>query len=169
MNLRSLKTPNMRRRRGRRVGRGSGSGRGKTCGRGQNGYYSRSGNRQKKAFEGGQMSLWRRLPKRGFNNYRHATRYAVVNVGDLMQFPEGSEVGWEQLAAAGLLPGRLGTRKFDGIKVLGEGDLDHALIVSAHRFSKTARAKLEAAGCTLVELSGRYRSPEAGTRDKGSS
>jgi hypothetical protein len=103
------------------------------------------------------MSLWRRLPKRGFNNYRHATRYAVVNVGALEVFPDGSEVGWEQLSRAGLLPGRLGTRAYSGIKILGEGDIDRALIVSAHRFSKTARAKLEAAGCTLVELTGRYR------------
>ena len=73
-----------------------------------NGYWSRSGAKVKKAFEGGQMSLWRRLPKRGFNNYRDATRYEIINVDDLNRFPEGSTVGWKELHEAGFLQGRLG-------------------------------------------------------------
>ena len=82
MNLDDLKTPNMRREKRFRKGRGHGSGSGKTAGRGHNGYYSRSGASTKVAFEGGQMQIWRRVPKRGFNNYRNATRYVVLNVRD---------------------------------------------------------------------------------------
>lgn len=128
----------------KRVGRGPGSGWGKTAGRGHKGQRSRSGFSQRIGFEGGQMPLIRRVPKRGFTNI-FKKEYEVVNLRDLEGF-EG-EVTPETLAEKGRVrPGRQ-------LKILGDGDLSAALKVKAHRFSKSARAKIEAAGGSCEELS----------------
>ena len=131
----------------KRVGRGPGSGLGKTAGRGEKGQKSRSGYSQRPGFEGGQMPLVRRVPKRGFTNV-FRTEYAVINVGDLADLPAegGSEVTPESLAAAGLV------RRGKPLKVLGDGEIGRALQVKAHAFSASARAKIEAAGGACEEL-----------------
>ena len=133
----------------RRVGRGSSSGLGKTAGRGHKGQKSRSGGFHKVGFEGGQMPLSRRLPKlKGFSNAGFGTTYQVVNTGRLAElFPEGGDVTPENLVAKGA------ARKGELIKVLGTGEIDVALRVTAHAFSATAAAKIERAGGTVTELS----------------
>lgn len=123
------------------MGRGIGSGLGKTSGRGQKGQLARSGGGKGPYFEGGQMPLQRRLPKRGFNNARFAKEYAVVNVRDLARFESGSVVTPETLKEAGLIG-----RMKDGVKVLGDGELSVALTVRAHAFSQAAVEKIQAAG-----------------------
>lgn len=130
----------------KRVGRGESSGHGKTAGRGNKGQLSRKGSHRRAGFEGGQMRLIRRLPKRGFKSLG-AAAYLPVNVGALSVFDEGAEVTPDTLQAAGLARGR-GAR----IKVLGEGDLKKKLVVKAHAFSAGARSKIEAAGgrCEVV-------------------
>ncbi|MGD8331998.1 MAG: 50S ribosomal protein L15 [Acidobacteriota bacterium] len=128
----------------KRVGRGHGSGTGKTSGRGHKGAKSRSGYKHKAAFEGGQMPLVRSLPKRGFSNYPFRKAWAEVNLSQLARFDAGSTVDPQSLADAGLVKG-----KFDGIVILGRGEVEGALTVKAHRFSKTAAAKIEAAGGTV--------------------
>ena len=125
----------------RRVGRGSGSGHGKTCGRGHKGAGSRAGSTSVSLKEGGQMPLFRRLPKRGFNNYNFATRCEIVNVCQLERFEDGAEVGVEQLSVAGLIDNIKST-----VKVLGKGDLTKKLQVTAHKFSKNAEQKIAASG-----------------------
>jgi len=147
MNLNDIKATPSGRKRARRVGRGRSSGRGKTSGRGTSGQRSRSGRKGAGIYEGGQMPLFRRLPKRGFNNTIFARRYAVVNVGALNRFEEGREVDPAVLTEAGLV-----TRLLDGVKVLGEGELKRKLTVKAHRFSKAALEKIQAAGGTAVVL-----------------
>lgn len=128
-------------RRKKRVGRGIGSGVGKTAGRGQKGQKARQpGNFHKKAFEGGQMPLARRLPKGGFVNL-FALKVAEVNVRDLARFDDGATVDVDALVSVGLLKGG-----FDVVKVLGNGELAKKLTVRAHRFSKGAREKIEKAG-----------------------
>lgn len=127
----------------KRVGRGPGSGLGKTAGRGEKGQKSRSGYSQRAGFEGGQMPLVRRVPKRGFTNI-FRTEYAVVNLADLSDF-EG-DVTPDVLAARGMM------RRGRPLKVLGDGDVDRALTVKAHAFSASARSKIEAAGGTCEEL-----------------
>ena len=129
----------------KRVGRGPGSGRGKRCGRGQKGQKSRSGGKIPVWFEGGQQPIARRLPKRGFYN-RFGKNIAEVNVGALNCFDKGSTVDVAALVAAGLVK-KVG----DGIKLLGNGEIDRALTVKVHRVSKGARSKIEASGGT-VEL-----------------
>lgn len=131
----------------KRVGRGPGSGNGKTAGRGHKGQGSRSGTKQKRNFEGGQMPLVRRLPKRGFTNI-FRTEYVIVNVGQLDRFPAGSEVTPELLLAEGVI-----SKPGDGLKVLGDGNLKIALTVKAHKFSKKALEVIEAAGgrCEVIE------------------
>jgi large subunit ribosomal protein L15 len=124
----------------KRKGQGLGSGNGKTAGRGTKGQKSRSGGGKGPGFEGGQMRLTMRLPKRGFHN-NFATVYDLVNVADLEQFDAGTEVGPEQLKAAGML-----RRNAELLKVLGDGEVGKALTVKAHAFSKTAKEKIEAAG-----------------------
>ena len=124
----------------KRVGRGDGSGHGKTSGRGHKGQGARSGGNTKPGFEGGQMPLQRRLPKRGFHN-PFRVEFAVVNLGQLDKLPAGSEVTPENLAEHGLVNGK--NRR---VKILGEGSLSKALIVKAHGFSATAKEKIEAAG-----------------------
>jgi large subunit ribosomal protein L15 len=127
----------------KRVGRGHGSGSGKTSGRGHKGAKSRSGFKHRAAFEGGQMPLVRRLPKRGFSNHPFRKQWAEINLEQLGRFAAGSTVDPQALAEAGLVKGG-----FDGIVILGRGDVEGALTVKAHRFSKSAAAKIEAAGGT---------------------
>jgi large subunit ribosomal protein L15 len=131
----------------KRVGRGHGSGTGKTSGRGHKGAKSRSGYKHKAAFEGGQMPLVRRVPKRGFSNEPFRKQWAEVNLRQLAGFAAGSTVDPAALAEAKLVKGR-----FDGIVILGKGEVEVALNVKAHRFSKGAVAKIEAAGGTTEVL-----------------
>lgn len=124
----------------KRIGRGAGSGTGKTSGKGHKGQNARSGGGVKPGFEGGQMPLQRRLPKRGFTPLTRK-EYALVNLRELAQFEPDSVVDVEALSKSGLV----GNVK-DGVKILGDGELTHALTVKAHKFSKSAVAKIEAAG-----------------------
>jgi len=128
----------------RRVGRGNGSGYGKTCGRGHKGAGSRAGSVARTLNEGGQMPLFRRLPKRGFNNYNFETRYDIINISQLERFEDGASVGIEQLTQAGLVGGPKSK-----VKVLGDGELTKKLQVSAHKFSKSAGEKIVASGGTV--------------------
>jgi large subunit ribosomal protein L15 len=125
----------------RRVGRGTGSGHGKTCGRGHKGAGSRAGSKSVSLYEGGQMPLFRRLPKRGFNNYKFAKRCEIVNVCQLERFEDGAIVGVEQLSGAGLIDSIKSK-----VKILGKGDLTKKLQVTAHKFSKNAEQKIAASG-----------------------
>ena len=127
----------------KRIGRGPGSGTGKTSGKGHKGQNARSGGGVKPGFEGGQMPLQRRLPKRGFVSLNKKV-YALVNLQDLTTFEAGSIVDLEVLTKTGLV----GSVK-DGVKILGTGELAIALTVKAHKFSKSAAAKIEAAGGTV--------------------
>ena len=127
----------------RRVGRGSGSGHGKTCGRGHKGGGSRAGSRSVSLFEGGQMPLFRRLPKRGFSNYKFAMRYEIVNISQLERFEDGALVGAEQLSSAGLIDSLRSK-----VKILGKGELTKRLEVTANKFSKSAEQKIVASGGT---------------------
>ena len=138
MGLHNLKPAKGANRNKKRVGRGPGC-HGKTAGRGNKGQKSRSGYSQRLGFEGGQMPLHRRLPKRGFTNI-FRKEIVIVNLKDLARFPDGSRVGPDELLKAGLIK-KVG----DGVKVLGNGDLDRSLTVVAHRISKEARRKIEAA------------------------
>ena len=124
----------------KRIGRGHGSGNGKTAGKGHKGQKARAGRGMRAGFEGGQMPLMRRLPKRGFNNI-FATRYAEVNVGALNAFEAGSVVDTEALKKAGVIK-----KAYDGVKVLGNGQLTKKLTVKAASFSTSAKDKIEAAG-----------------------
>ena len=123
-----------------RKGRGAGSGNGKTAGTGHKGQKARSGGGVRPGFEGGQMPLARRLPKRGFNNI-FAVKYAVVNVSDLDRFEDGAVVDAEALKAAGVLK-----KTLDGVKVLGNGEISKKLTVKAAKFSTSAKEKIEQAG-----------------------
>ena len=124
----------------KRIGRGSGSGTGKTAGKGHKGQNARSGGGVRPGFEGGQMPLQRRVPKRGFNNI-FAKRYAIVNVGDLEKFDDGATVDIKSLKTVGLVK-----KEYDGLKVLGEGNLKKKITLNAEKFSKTAKEKIENAG-----------------------
>ena len=140
MRLDELKPPRGAKKRAKRKGRGPGSGRGKTAGRGTKGQGSRSGGGTPPGFEGGQMPLQRRLPKRGFHNpFKKA--YAEINVRDLERFAPDSVVDEELLRQSGLVKGR-----WDGIKLLGTGDISKPLTLKVHRYSVGAREKIEAVG-----------------------
>ena len=125
----------------RRIGRGAGSGHGKTCGRGHKGSGSRAGSTALSLYEGGQMPLFRRLPKRGFSNYNFATHSEIVNIEQLERFKDGDIVGLEQLSDAGLI-----NNIKNRVKILGKGNLTKKLQVTAHKFSKTAEQKIVASG-----------------------
>ncbi len=125
----------------KRVGRGTGSGLGKTSGKGHKGQNARSGGGVRPGFEGGQLPLFRRLPKRGFSNARFKTRYATINLSDLNKFEDGAVVTPELLKEMGLIKNGL-----DGIKVLGKGNLEKKLTVRAHKFSNTAQNAIESLG-----------------------
>lgn len=124
----------------KRIGRGHGSGNGKTAGKGHKGQKARSGHGMQIGFEGGQMPLQRRVPKRGFNNI-FATKYAIVNVSDLEGFDADAVVDAKALQDKGLVK-----KIYDGIKVLGNGTISKAVTVKASAFSESAKAKIEAAG-----------------------
>ena len=143
MRLHNLKPRPGAKHRRKRLGQGESSGHGKTSGRGGKGQSARSGSSIRAGFEGGQMPLYRRIPKRGFNNARHTTRYLPVNLTALNQFDEGARVDESALRGAGLANGRS-----NGIKILGNGELTKKLTVCAHAFSASARAKIEAKGGT---------------------
>jgi len=130
----------------KRVGRGPGSGQGKTAGRGEKGQKSRSGYASQLGFEGGQMPLQRRLPKRGFTNI-FKKNHAVVNVSQLERFDNGATVDEPAMRTAGLIKGQN-----DGIKILGDGKLTKKLTVHAAKFSESARKQIEAAGGTCQEI-----------------
>ena len=133
------------RKRRRRGGRGPGSGHGKTAGRGHKGYGSRAGASRRRGFQGGQMPLFRRMAKRGFNNQAFADVVAILNVATLEEvFEKGDTVDLESLRAKGLAKGR-----FDLLKILGQGEISKSLTVVADRFSKSAVEKIEAAGGTV--------------------
>ena len=128
----------------KRIGRGPGSGNGKTSGKGHKGQNARSGGGVRPGYEGGQLPLYRRLSKRGFNNYNFQTTYATVNVGDLERFEEGTVVTKELLIEVGLVK-----KELDGIKILGNGELTKKLTVKANKFSSTAKTKIENVGGTI--------------------
>ncbi|MGN0711759.1 MAG: 50S ribosomal protein L15 [Anaerovoracaceae bacterium] len=140
MKLHELKAAAGSTREPKRKGRGTATGQGKTAGRGMNGQKSRSGGGIRLGFEGGQMPLYRRIPKRGFTNI-WATEYEIVNVEDLNKFEAGTVVTPELLIETGMVK-----QVKDGVKILGEGSLEKGLTVQAHKFSKTAVEKIESAG-----------------------
>ena len=128
----------------KRVGRGPGSGLGKTSGRGQKGQKARSGGSINPVFEGGQLPLYRRIPKRGFTNAKFKTVYAVINLADLNVFEDGTVVTPALLKETGLLKNQL-----DGVKVLGNGTLEKKLTIQANKFSKEAMEKINKAGSKI--------------------
>ncbi len=134
----------------KRLGRGVGSGLGKTCGRGHKGQSSRAGSHLPITMEGGQMPLFRRLPKRGFNNVNFAKRFAVVNVSQLDSFEENARVDAQKLSDAGLI--RAANLP---VKILGDGELNRPLTVIAHKFSKSALQKITSAGGTIEVVAGK--------------
>ncbi len=143
LSVNTLKPAKGANRKNKRVGRGMGSGLGKTSARGYNGQLSRSGASVRPGFEGGQMPLYRRLPKRGFTNIFRKD-YAAVNLEKLAAFEAGSTVDPEALKSRGIVRSLR-----DGIKILGAGELPHALNVRAHKFSKSAAEKIQKAGGTI--------------------
>lgn len=128
----------------KRIGRGRGSGMGKTSGRGHKGCGSRPGSFTTATYEGGQMPLFRRLPKRGFSNFQFANRYEVINVSQLDSFDDGAVVGVEQLFGAGLVDST-----DSKVKVLGDGELTKKLDITAHKFSKSAQEKISGCGGSI--------------------
>ncbi|MBW2621361.1 MAG: 50S ribosomal protein L15 [Deltaproteobacteria bacterium] len=148
MRLHELKPPAGSRTHKKRVGRGNGSGRGKTAGRGHKGYNSRSGGGVRPGFEGGQMPLQRRLPKRGFTNiFRKKT--SIINLRDLSKFEAGSVIDPENLVAGGFIKS-----PEERVKLLGQGRIDKPLTLKIHGVSGTAKAAIEAAGGTVELISG---------------
>ena len=140
MKLHELQYTEGARKTRKRVGRGTSSGTGKTAGKGQKGQGARSGGGKKPGFEGGQTPLFMRLPKRGFTNF-NKLEYAIVNLDQLNTFEAGTVVCPKALKEAGLIK-----KELDGVKVLGNGTLEKAITVKAHKFSKSALAAIEAAG-----------------------
>ncbi len=146
MKLNELKPVAGAKHRSRRVGRGESSGLGKTSGRGHKGQKSRSGASIRPGFEGGQMPIMRRLPKKGFSNAQFKTNYAIVNLRDLeVKFNDGDTVNEESLRACGLVKGAN-----DGVKILGDGELSKKLSVDVAKVSGSAKEKIEAAGGSIA-------------------
>jgi large subunit ribosomal protein L15 len=145
MNLHTLKPRHGSKHRVKRLGCGESSGHGKTSGKGHKGQKARSGGSIRLGFEGGQMPLIRRVPKRGFNNAAFKTRYATVNVESLNRFEDGATIDAKTLTEAGLIRGN-----YDGIKILGDGELSKKLSVAADKVSATAREKIEKAGGSVI-------------------
>jgi len=162
MRLHDLKPKHGARTRRKRIGRGRGSGMGKTSGRGTKGQLSRAGSSVRPGFEGGQMPIYRRLPKRGFNNARFTTTYLPVNLKALEEkFESGARVDEEAIRSAGLANGRS-----DGVKILGVGKLTKKLTVVASAFSASAEAAIEAAGGTCEVIGGAAEEPPAKKKPK---
>ncbi len=150
MNIASVNTGIVKNRKPKRLGRGKGTGQGKTAGRGHKGFGSRNGSSSNVIFEGGQMPLVRRIPKRGFNN-ADAQKVAIVNLELISAcFEEGETVSPETLKEKGVLKYR-----YDVLKILGDGDLEKKLKFVAHRFSKSAEEKIKALGCEIEILPGK--------------
>jgi len=147
MNLHDLAPAKGAKKKRKRIGRGPGSGHGKTSTKGHKGLLARSGGGKQPGFEGGQMPLIRRIPKRGFNNARHTVAYVPVNLDSLNQFDNGARVDVEAIRKAGLANGPIKL-----IKILGDGELKKKLTVAAHKFSASAKQKIEAAGGTCEVL-----------------
>jgi large subunit ribosomal protein L15 len=146
MNLGTLKPPEGSKKKRKRVGRGNGSGHGGTACKGHKGQNARSGGKVRSGFEGGQMPLSRRLPKRGFRNpFRKII--VTINIDHLKKFPEGSVIDEETLLRAGVVK-----HKKDGIKVLGRGSIDYPLSLKMNMISRGARQKIEAAGGSIIEV-----------------
>ncbi len=156
MRLHDLKPRPGAKHRRKRLGQGESSGRGKTAGRGGKGQTARSGSSIRIGFEGGQMPLIRRIPKRGFNNSRHGTTYLPVNLESLNAFEDGARVDIAALKSIGLANG-----KADGIKILGTGEVTKKLTVSAHAFSASAKAKIEAKGGTCEVIAPKAETKKA--------
>ncbi|MAE28858.1 MAG: 50S ribosomal protein L15 [Planctomycetes bacterium] len=135
-----------------RLGRGTGSGNGKTSGRGHKGLGSRSGSSRRPGYEGGQMPIYRRIPKRGFTNARFRKDYTIINVGALGVFADGDTVDLAAVLAQGLV-----SKNTDQLKVLGNGELKVKLTIRAQKCSKSAQEKIAAAGGTVVELDSKGR------------
>ncbi|MFA5688786.1 MAG: 50S ribosomal protein L15 [Kiritimatiellales bacterium] len=146
MELHSLQPVEGSSRRKMRVGRGRASGKGKTAGRGHKGQYARSGHKHKPLFEGGQMPMSRRIPKRGFKNINRK-EFAAVNIATLDAFDNGTEVTMDLLRQAGMVKG-----VWDGVKILGNGELTKKLTVKASAFSAAAKEKIEAAGGSVETI-----------------
>ena len=142
----NIEAPEGSRKKKKRVGRGDGSGHGGTAGKGAKGQNARSGHSVRPNFEGGQMPLTRRIPKRGFKNPMRRI-IAIVNIEQLKGFPQGALVDRDTLTAVGLVSGRV-----DGVKVLGNGEINFPLSLKVDRVSRGAREKIEAAGGTIVEV-----------------
>jgi len=145
MNLHTLKPRPGSKHRVKRLGQGESSGKGKTSGKGHKGQKARSGGSIRLGFEGGQMPLIRRLPKRGFNNARFKTVYAIVNLCDLNRFDDGASVDEAILRKAGLVRGII-----DGVKVLGNGELTKKITIVADKVSASAKEKIEKAGGSVA-------------------
>jgi large subunit ribosomal protein L15 len=154
MRLHNLKPRPGAKHRRKRLGQGESSGHGKTSGRGGKGQTARSGSSIRIGFEGGQMPLIRRIPKRGFNNTRFATTYIAVNVGELNKFDDGAKVDEAALRAVGLANGRA-----TGVKILGGGELTKKLTVSVSAFSASAKTKIETRGGTCEIVSRKSVAP----------
>jgi large subunit ribosomal protein L15 len=145
MRLHNLSPRPGARKRRKRLGSGESSGHGKTSGKGHKGQKARSGGSIRLGFEGGQMPLIRRLPKRGFNNAAFKTRFAIVNLDDLNEFADGTAIDEAMLRKAGLVRG-----KIDAVKILGRGELTKKVSISGAKFSETAKRKIEAAGGSIA-------------------
>ena len=160
MNLQGVRKIKVRRSKRHRVGRGPGSGWGKTSGRGNKGAGQRSGTRFRLRFEGGQMPLYRRLPKKGFSNAKFRVAFHAVNVGQLQSaFEAGAKVDLDAVKQAGLAP-----KKVEFLKILGSGDLDAKFEIHAHAISKGAREKVEKAGGSVTLLPTRTEYRERGVK-----
>jgi large subunit ribosomal protein L15 len=147
MNLKTVQHKGIKHAQRKRVGRGLGSGLGKTAGRGHKGWGARSGTSRRPGYEGGQMPIYRRVPKRGFSNARFRVDYTVVNVSTLERFDSGATVDLAAILARGLV-----SKDSPLLKVLGDGALTKSLTVRADKFSASAKQKIEAAGGTVVLL-----------------
>lgn len=145
MRLHNLSPRPGAKKRRKRLGSGESSGHGKTSGKGHKGQKARSGGSIRLGFEGGQMPLIRRLPKRGFNNAAFKTRFAIVNLDDLNDFADGTAIDEATLRKAGLVRG-----KIDAVKILGRGELTKKVSISGAKFSETAKRKIEAAGGSIA-------------------
>jgi large subunit ribosomal protein L15 len=160
MRLHNMRPRPGSRHRVKRLGCGESSGHGKTSGKGHKGQKARSGGSIRLGFEGGQMPLIRRLPKRGFNNAAFHKNYALVNLDDLKEFKAGSTVNEELLRKSNLIRGN-----FYGIKILGDGELNHGLTIEADKFSISAREKIEKAGGKATIREARAPKPEPSKKD----
>jgi large subunit ribosomal protein L15 len=152
MDLKTVCSKGTKYRQKKRIARGTGSGSGKTAGRGHKGWGARSGSSRRPGYEGGQMPIYRRVPKRGFTNARFRTDYTVINIDKLGAFADGETVDLQAVLERGLA-----SMVTQNLKVLGNGELTRKLTVRAQKFSKSARAKIEAAGGVVVELDDKGR------------